>query len=172
MNQRELSDRDCEACSLGETRRRFLKEVGAALAALASLGVPAAESMLPIGHIRPLGRGPKTASYPIPAQDGVQIDSQQEVIIARWQGSIYAFNLSCPHKHTALKWRPEDLRFQCPKHKSKYSPDGHFLSGKATRSMDRFSLTRQADNIVVDLAAMHKEDQDLAGWNAAVLKVA
>jgi hypothetical protein len=35
--------------------------------------------------------------------------------------------------------------------------------------MDRFSVARQADQIVVDLGAMHKEDQDQTGWDAAVV---
>jgi nitrite reductase/ring-hydroxylating ferredoxin subunit len=108
-------------------------------------------------------------SYPIPAQDGVQIDRDQEVILVRWQGAVYAFNLSCPHQRTALRWNQGATQFQCPKHHSKYRPDGAFVSGRATRGMDRFSITRAGDQVVVDVGAMHKEDQDQAGWDAAVL---
>ena len=57
----------------------------------------------------------------------------------RFQGVVYAFNLSCPHQNTALKWQPDDQRFQCPKHKSRYQPDGTFISGRATRGMDRLA---------------------------------
>jgi Rieske Fe-S protein len=162
----------CSDCSLGASRRQFLREAGAALAVLATLGVSVAEAEFRIERTRAVRTGPKSVTYPIPPQDGVQIDDKQEVILVRWQGSVYAFNLSCPHKHTALKWQPENTRFQCPKHKSKYSPDGHFLSGKATRSMDRFALKREGSNVVVDLSVMYKEDQNLAGWNSATLKVA
>jgi len=35
--------------------------------------------------------------------------------------------------------------------------------------MDRFSVTRNGEEIVVDLDAMHKEDKDPAGWSAAVV---
>ena len=28
---------------------------------------------------------------------------------------------------TALKWAPRDAQFQCPKHHSKYRPDGSFI---------------------------------------------
>ena len=35
--------------------------------------------------------------------------------------------------------------------------------------MDRFSLTRQGDQVVVDVGAMHKQDADSAGWEAAVV---
>lgn len=108
-------------------------------------------------------------TYPIPATDGVQIDRDQQVILVRWQGAVYAFNLSCPHQRTALRWNEGDAQFQCPKHHSKYRPDGTFVSGRATRGMDRFSMTRSGDEIVVDVGAMHKEDQDQAGWDASVL---
>jgi hypothetical protein len=37
--------------------------------------------------------------------------------------------------------------------------------------MDRFSLTRSGNEIVVDLNAMHKEDQDQAGWDAAMVHI-
>jgi Rieske Fe-S protein len=99
----------------------------------------------------------------------VQIDRDNQVILVRWQGAIYAFNLSCPHQNTALRWNQGDSQFQCPKHHSKYTPDGTFLSGRATRSMDRFTITRSGDEIVVDVDAMHKQDADPTGWAASVL---
>ena len=110
-------------------------------------------------------------TYPVPGADGVQIDHEQEVILVRWQGAIYAFNLSCPHQRTALRWNEEAGQFQCPKHHSKYRPDGTFVSGRATRGMDRFSMTRAGNEVVVDVSAMHKEDHDQTGWDAAVLHV-
>jgi Rieske Fe-S protein len=113
--------------------------------------------------------GPGAATYPIPPQDGVQIDRDNEVILVRWQNAVYAFNLSCPHQNTALRWNEGDAQFQCPKHHSKYRPDGTFISGRATRPMDRLSLTRNGDSVVVDLNAMHKDDIDHAGWTAAVV---
>ncbi|NUQ21593.1 MAG: Rieske 2Fe-2S domain-containing protein [Gemmatimonadaceae bacterium] len=50
------------------------------------------------------------------------IDRDSEVILTRWQGLVYAFNLSCPHRHTALRWNDDAHRFQCPKHHSQYTP--------------------------------------------------
>lgn len=43
------------------------------------------------------------------------------------------------------------------------------MSGRATRGMDRFTIIRSGDNVVVDVDAMHKEDKDPAGWAAAML---
>lgn len=166
---------DCEACPLVTDRRGFLRgaAIAAGLAAIASLGIPgrAAEAMS-VSFTRGTRMGRNTVSYPLPAADGAQIDHDNEVILVRWQDEVYAFNLSCPHQHTALRWDEADKRFQCPKHHSRYQPSGEFISGRATRNMDRFTLRRDAaNNIVVDVDAMHRSDEDAAGWAAAVLKV-
>jgi nitrite reductase/ring-hydroxylating ferredoxin subunit len=171
-NRPASSVSECEGCTLGSSRREFLRHVGVALAALATLGAAGAEAAMPITRTRALARIGPVARYPIPSADGAQIDMEQEVILVRWQGAIYAFNLSCPHQRTALKWLAEDARFQCPKHKSKYTPDGTFISGRATRGMDRFTIAKEGNEVVVDLSLMHKQDQDPAGWSAALVKVA
>ena len=105
--------------------------------------------------------------YPIPAADGVQIDKDNQVILVRWQNTAYAFNLSCPHQNTALRWDDADHRFQCPKHHSKYQPDGEFIEGRATRGMDRLAIQRQGNDLLVDVDKMFKEDEEKAAWNAA-----
>jgi len=99
----------------------------------------------------------------------VQIDKENQVILVRWQNAAYAFNLSCPHQNTALRWDDADHRFQCPKHHSKYRPDGVFIEGRATRGMDRLAIQRQGSELVVDLDKMFKEDEDGAAWTAAVI---
>jgi Rieske Fe-S protein len=82
---------------------------------------------------------------------------------------IYAFALACPHENTALRWRPQDQRFQCPRHESKYQPDGTFLSGRATRNMDRFALRLDGQKIVVNLAKLYQSDRQKTEWEAAVI---
>jgi nitrite reductase/ring-hydroxylating ferredoxin subunit len=149
----------CEDCVLSE-RRAFLREVTAWLAA-------AAFAPLPIRFGRAtLVRG-SDLTYPIPDADGATIDHDNQVILVRFQGKAYAFNLSCPHQNTALRWHPEDGQFQCPKHHSRYTPDGVFISGRATRSMDRFAVRRDGANILVDLDRLFRQDQDAADWNTA-----
>ena len=106
-------------------------------------------------------------SYAVPAADGALVDKSNEVIVVRWQDAVYAFALSCPHQNQALRWVEKDGRFQCPKHKSRYSPDGVFQSGRATRGMDRYSLRREGDQIVVDVATLHEQTADPAAWDAA-----
>jgi Rieske Fe-S protein len=144
-------------------RRGFLRDAaGAAIGALVTIGLAPGAAW---------SRGADGPRYPVPATDGVQIDRDAEVILVRWQNAVYAFNLSCPHQHTALRWDGADSRFQCPKHHSKYQPDGTFIDGRATRNMDRFTVRRDAEMIVVDVDAMHKSDEDQAGWTSAVVRL-
>lgn len=170
---------DCEGCPLLPDRRTFFR--GAALAAgaaaLAALGAPLGTiAALPIANTTgrrrhgPLG---DTIQYTVPQGDGAQVDKDNQVILVRWQSAVYAFALSCPHQNTALRWEGSgsDSRFQCPKHHSKYQPDGTFISGRATRNMDRFTIRRDGDKIVVDMDALHKSSDDPTGWSAAVVKL-
>ncbi|HZS62502.1 MAG TPA: Rieske 2Fe-2S domain-containing protein [Gemmatimonadaceae bacterium] len=146
----------CKDCS---SRREFLQLVSA-------LGFAA----LPILFVEGV-EGASEQRYPFPAADSVTIDRKQQVMIVRNQGHVYAFNLSCPHENTALKWLPKDNRFQCPKHESKYQPNGTFMSGRATRNMDRLSIRRDGNDLVVDLSHIIKSDADPDGWSAATIAV-
>jgi Rieske Fe-S protein len=146
---------------------------GLALAgALLSVGIPESLAALTVEDVVGERTGKETVSYPIPAADGAQIDRKNQVILVRWQGTAYAFALSCPHQNTALRWIEKDGRFQCPKHKSRYTPDGTFISGRATRGMDRYSVRLESGQLVVDVGALHEQDKDPRGWTAATAKVA
>lgn len=107
--------------------------------------------------------------YPVPAADGVFVDEPASVILARRAGAVYAFSLACPHKRTALRWQEGNSRFECPKHKSRYRPDGAFISGRATRSMDRFAIRRDGGSVVVNLDRLYREDRDHTAWQSAVV---
>jgi Rieske Fe-S protein len=106
-------------------------------------------------------------AYPIPATDGVQIDRDQDVIIARAQGKVFAFSLACPHQNTALRWDGGKSRFQCPKHKSIYTPEGVFVEGRATRGLDRFAVRRDGNSIVANLDSLFEQDKDADKWTKA-----
>ncbi|AHG89901.1 Rieske [2Fe-2S] iron-sulfur domain-containing protein [Gemmatirosa kalamazoonensis] len=163
---------DCGGCALDPDRRAFLRTSAAAVAAaLLGLGARRADALAPLAFTRARARRGPARMYGIPAKDGASIDRDNEVILVRWQNAVYAFALSCPHQNTALRWLEADQRFQCPKHKSKYRPDGSFIEGRATRGMDRYSIKRDAMGIAVDLDTLHEEDKDPAGWAAAVVKI-
>jgi nitrite reductase/ring-hydroxylating ferredoxin subunit len=159
------------------SRRDALRlAAGAALGALLAGGLaPAAAHALVATPRLVEGRRLARANvkrYPVPAADGVAFDKDAEVILVRHAGQVYAFNLSCPHQNTALKWVEDDGgRFQCPKHKSKYKVDGTFISGRATRNMDRLGIAKAGSEIEVNLDVLYKQDKQPAEWAAAVVTV-
>ncbi len=164
--------RDHPACPGGcdpTGRREFLSRVTTALGAimLGFSATPREAAALPFALVEALGVRGDEVTYPVPAADGATIDRTNEIILVRWKGSVYAFNLSCPHQNTALKWLAADGRFQCPKHKSKYQPDGTFMSGRATRNMDRFAVKKAGKNVVVNVARLFESDKQKAPWDGA-----
>ncbi|MGH7591242.1 MAG: ubiquinol-cytochrome c reductase iron-sulfur subunit [Gemmatimonadales bacterium] len=174
MNRDSHAGHPCDACARPD-RRSFLLNATLAISGIA-LGLGAAPreaAAWPLSLIdgQRDPAGPDTITYPIPATDGAQIDKTNEVILVRYQGEVYSFNLACPHRHVALEWFADKNIFQCPKHHSKYTPDGTFISGRATRGMDRFAMTRHGANVVVNVEQMFMQDKDPAGWAAAKLAV-
>lgn len=174
MNKEQDNTHDnCVSCPLVSSRRDFLRDSAFGVAAvMATFGLARSASAMPVSMIKAVARGKTGVTYAIPATDSVQIDRDNEVILARFQNAVYAFNLSCPHQRTALRWNDQDKQFQCPKHHSKYDPKGDFISGRATRGMDRLAIARQGANVVVDVDTMYKEDEDTQQWNSALVKLA
>lgn len=158
----------CDSCP---SRRQFLDCVSGSLLAGAFLPIvgrhesPTELYALEAG----VGRSSSERAYPIPAKDGVSIDKGAQVILVRIAQKVLAFNLACPHENTALKWREGDKRFQCPKHESKYTPEGVFTDGRATRNMDRLAIRRQGAQVIVGLDRLFRSDQTPTEWAAAVV---
>ena len=150
----------CGECT-AVPRRAFLSDASLLIACAA----------LPIEFLSALQVLGDEAVYAIPARDGASIDRERAVIVVRYHNAVYAFVLWCPHQRTALRWYDDMQRFECPKHHSKYQPTGTFIEGRATRGMDRYALRKSSDTVVVDLATVYQQDKDLAGWDAAVVKL-
>jgi Rieske Fe-S protein len=152
-------------------RRDFLRDASVAVVSvLVALGAaPRSAAAAPIRFIAPIGGSHEDKAYPIPAADGSQIDKSNDVIITRWQGKVYAFSLACPHQNTAIKWSDKDHGFECPKHHSRFEPDGLYIkdSGRATRGLDRFAVRKDGNNIVVNLDKLFQEDDNEADWKTA-----
>lgn len=155
------STHDCDACPVD--RRAFLGR-----AAFAILG---AYGLASVSATDALAAQGSEAAYPIPAGDGVQIDKEREVILVRHQGVVYAFALSCPHQKQSLRWKEREARFECPKHKSKYQPTGIYISGRATRAMDRHPIRREGNALRVELATKVRRDQEPERWESAHVRV-
>lgn len=152
------------------TRREILARIpGAIVAAMAAGDAAMAAAFYDVGTIEGEDAGPRQRAYPIPAGDGVSIDKALQVILVRFQGKVIAFNLACPHENNAVRWKAAVGRFECSKHDSKYSPAGVYIGGRATRNMDRLPITRNGDQVVVDLSRIVKSDAQAAEWAAAVV---
>ena len=167
---------DCSGCPVDPDRRAFLRSLSAAVTSLALVGLlprdADAASLRAIGALPAVPRDRRDEKrYRVPATDGVSIDKDNEVIVARANGKVYAFALACPHQNTALRWNGDDHQFQCPKHKSRYRDDGTFIEGRATRNMDRLAIRRDGAAIVVDVDALIQEDEHPKEWAAAFVAV-
>jgi len=163
----------CHGCDADTGRRRFLIEIAEVVAGVtAALGIyPGRAVAWSVDFASGLSRRAGEVTYPIPAQDGVTIDKDQELILVRYQQSVYAFSLSCPHQKTPLRWQEAEHRFQCPKHKSTFEPNGTFISGRATRDLDRYAIRRDAGNVVVDLGKLYRQDENRESWIGAVVRL-
>lgn len=156
------------------SRRSFITHMsGAVLAALVGAEVVghAAEELYEVREIAGVEVSPASKVYPLPPGDGVNIDKSAQVILVRYQGKVIAFNLACPHENTALRWKQGSGKFECPKHNSRYTPEGKFIDGRATRNMDRLHIARDGNNLTVDLTKIIKSDEQPAEWAAAAIAV-
>lgn len=163
---------NCAGCGNSDRREFVQAAVGsvAALLGLSLFGSSEAAAQILANTSPPSGmRGVST--YAIPAADGVNIDTANDVILARAADKVYAFALQCPHQNTALRWNAKDHRFQCPKHKSRYTAAGEFLDGRATRNMDRLPIRMDGTALAVDNTREIHSDQDAAKWAAAFVHV-
>ena len=170
MPQNDIDSPDCNDCPLLTDRRDFLRSAAAMALTALSVGLPIRSATAEV--VRSALSGGKLLSYPVPVADGADIDRDNEVILVRHDNEVIAFNLSCPHQNTALRWNESVGRFQCPKHHSQYQPDGVFITGRATRNMDRLAIRRDASNrIIVDPDTLYQSDDDATAWAAAVVKL-
>jgi nitrite reductase/ring-hydroxylating ferredoxin subunit len=168
---------DCGAgCLVSGSRRQFLRQSFLSVAgALIAVGASRREALaMPLALTSGTRVGRTQVTYAVPGVDGAQIDKANEVILVRWQNAMYAFDLSCPHQNTALHWEEGDRDFQCPKHHSRFKPSGEYVegSGRATRNMDRFAISRDGAQVRVDLDKLYQDDTDPTAWAAAMIKLA
>ncbi|HET9424620.1 MAG TPA: Rieske (2Fe-2S) protein [Gemmatimonadaceae bacterium] len=163
---------DCGGCELAKaSRRAFLRDMAmAAIGAIAINALVPAEAMAAgVTEVLPAARRGTQRVYSLPASDSIQVDVDNEVIIARWQNRVYAFSTKCPHKGAKLEWRANEKKIFCPKHKARFDADGQHFSGRRSRSLDRYDLARAGDSVTVNVDALRREDRDAEAWKAAVV---
>jgi nitrite reductase/ring-hydroxylating ferredoxin subunit len=161
---------DCPAAAA--TRRAFIRDVATVVAAALAVGAtatPAAALVRAAGAIRPASAGGLLRTYAIPPLDSISVDVANDLILARWQNRLYAFSLKCPHRGTRLEWHADEERIFCPKHKARFTANGAHASGRGSRDLDRYAITRQGSSVVVDLGAVFRADTDAAAWRTAMV---
>lgn len=168
----EPSIKRCAGCALGG-RRQFVQDALKAVAAAVGLSAMSGSSGFAqqIAALPNRGGHPDEKKYPLPTADGVQIDADNDLIVARVGSDAFAFSIACPHQSTAVKWLEADHIFQCPKHKSKFKPNGELISGKAERNLDRLPVKLDGTTLIVDTSREIRSDKDLDGWNGAVAHI-
>ncbi|MEJ2678771.1 MAG: Rieske (2Fe-2S) protein [Gemmatimonadota bacterium] len=168
---RDSESDTCAGCAMRASRRDFLRDGAIAAALMLGLWPRRSQATMIPRLLSGVLTGDGEIAYPIPTTDSVSIDHKEEIIVARSQGKLYAFYLSCPHQHTALHWIKKHDEFECPKHHSKYKPDGEFISGRATRGMDRYAVRVQGDKLMVNINKLYRQDRDPKGWDNAYVSV-
>lgn len=153
-------DAACEGCELTPAPpENILKEIGlAAMGALLLAGIPAEFGRDDAAAGRG-GQRPCRRRSDLPRAGGRwRADRQGE---RGDPGALAGQRLGVqpllPAPRTALRWTDAKHEFQCPKHKSRYQPDGTFIAGRATRNMDRFSITHTGTEVIVHVGAMHQK---------------
>jgi len=83
-----------------------------------------------------------------------QIDAEN--IVKDADGSYWiALYQRCVHLGCTVPFRNDCVSFKCPCHGSHYNVDGEYLDGPAPRSLDRFAVSFDGDNVMIDTGTLN-----------------
>lgn len=77
----------------------------------------------------------------------------------------------CTHLGCLPKWVPNNDRFECPCHGSKFQESGHYIEGPAPRGLDRFSATITFTNGDVEITDGNGDPIAINGREIAEVRV-
>jgi len=81
-----------------------------------------------------------------------------ETIVKDTDGSYWiALYQRCVHLGCTVPFRDDCVSFKCPCHGSHYNVDGEFLDGPAPRSLDRFALSFNGEDVVIDTGTLNNK---------------
>jgi cytochrome b6-f complex iron-sulfur subunit len=132
-------------------RREFLSKMWAfgAAAIAAAAGWTSWDFLQPTS---PVGFGGKVKAGPpdlVPA-DGVVFVPAARAYLTSNDDEIVALWSRCPHLGCRVPWCESAGEFECPCHGTSFNRIGEHRSGPAPRGMDRFEVTVEEDQIVID----------------------
>jgi cytochrome b6-f complex iron-sulfur subunit len=86
----------------------------------------------------------------------LEAELQYESFFKASDGSYWlALYQKCVHLGCTVPFRNDCNSFKCPCHGSHYNVDGEYLDGPAPRSLDRFAMSINGTNVVVDTGSIN-----------------
>jgi nitrite reductase/ring-hydroxylating ferredoxin subunit len=67
---------------------------------------------------------------------------------------LFALSQKCPHLGCHVPYCESSGRFECPCHGSIYDLAGEYIAGPAPRGMDRYKVTLDGPNVIVDTSVL------------------
>jgi cytochrome b6-f complex iron-sulfur subunit len=101
---------------------------------------------------------PDAKTYILPYPEG-DIGNAENVpsykpVLAGMEAGVVALYQRCVHLGCRVPWCQSSQWFECPCHGSKYNAVGEKRDGPAPRGLDRFTVTVDAGNIVIDTSVV------------------
>jgi cytochrome b6-f complex iron-sulfur subunit len=101
---------------------------------------------------------PDAKTYILPYPEG-DIGNAEKVpsykpVLAGMEAGVVALYQRCVHLGCRVPWCQSSQWFECPCHGSKYNAAGEKRDGPAPRGLDRFTVTVDAGNIVIDTSVI------------------
>jgi len=79
-----------------------------------------------------------------------------ETVVKDGDGSYWiGLYQRCVHLGCTVPFRDDCVSFKCPCHGSHYNVSGEFLDGPAPRSLDRFALSFNGEDVLIDTGALN-----------------
>jgi nitrite reductase/ring-hydroxylating ferredoxin subunit len=67
---------------------------------------------------------------------------------------LFALSQKCPHLGCHVPYCESSGRFECPCHGSVYDLAGEYITGPSPRGMDRYEVTLEGENVVVNTGVL------------------
>src|SRR5260370_1033176 len=79
-----------------------------------------------------------------------------ETVVKDGDGSYWiGLYQRCVHLGCTVPFRDDCVSFKCPCHGSHYNVSGEFLDGPAPRSLDRFALSFNGEDVMIDTGSLN-----------------
>ncbi len=132
----------------GNRRRRVFLAIGSALIGLASGGI--------LWMIGSFLSGSRNRSEPDPVHFGNpdtypvgSVAARGRVVLLRDEEGFWAVTAICTHLGCQPTFVPQEHRFVCPCHGSRFDPEGRVLSGPATKNLSLATIRLDSQGFLV-----------------------